>query len=198
MLAMVITVTVQSFYTLDMTIRDVDHKIQQAVGTYLMFIAFLPIPIVILGLIVPRKTRVEKFGTGRWRSKVAILLSSATLLTLGASFPRWHELQEPSTSHRPCMVSSKMVLLLLQLHSRDHRRLPVALAVRVDRRFHIPNGSKGPGDYRREGGDAEKDSDRPVSSWSGNRILSEEEVFDDASPVAESITKDEEAGFDRR
>lgn len=64
------------------------------------------------------------------------------------------------------------------------------LLLRVDRRFHVPNGSKGPGDYS---GQNEKGDRRDSSSrGSGVRIMSEEEVFDDASPI-EHQPKDEEA-----
>lgn len=50
------------------------------------------------------------------------------------------------------------------------------VVVRVDRRFYVPNGSKGPGDY--SGSNALEMKERSVDSSSG-RVLSEEEVFDD-------------------
>lgn len=52
--------------------------------------------------------------------------------------------------------------------------------VRVDRRFHIPNGSKGPGDYSGTSVlESEKQKSTGESSGGGARIMSEEEVFDD-------------------
>ena len=45
-------------------------------------------------------------------------------------------------------------------------------AIRVDKRFHIPNGSHGPGDYStRQQGVEKKES-------LADRVLSEEQVFD--------------------
>ena len=200
MLAMVITVTVQSFYTLDMNIRKIDRALQQTAGTYLMFIAFLPIPMVIFGLIVPRKTRVEKFGTGRWRTKVTILLISATLLCLGAAFRAGTNFKSPRPINDPAWYQAKWCFYFFNF-TLEIIVVYLFLALRVDRRFHIPNGSKGPGDYLTDapGSEDEKADARPASGWSSAtaRVNSEEEVFDDASPIADSITKDEEAGFDR-
>lgn len=53
------------------------------------------------------------------------------------------------------------------------------IAVRVDRRFHIPNGSKRAGDYsgRNEGQD--KEDSLHSEGQIERRVMSEEEVFDD-------------------
>ena len=107
MLATVITATVQTFYTLDKNIRRIDRDLQLTAGTYLMFIAFLPIPMIILGLIVPRKTRVEKFGKGRWRTKIAILLTSTTLLCLGAAFRGGTNFKNPRPITNPAWYHAK-------------------------------------------------------------------------------------------
>jgi hypothetical protein len=164
-----------------------------------MFFAFLPIPMVIVGLLVPRKTRLEKFGSGRWRSKIAILLTSATILTLGAAFRTGTNFKNPRPRDDPAWYQAKwcfyffnFVLEIIVIY--------MYLALRVDLRFHIPNGSKGPGDYAGEPatGNTEKEEDRPASGWSAARILPEEEVFDDQSPVETSCSKDEEAALAKR
>lgn len=49
--------------------------------------------------------------------------------------------------------------------------------IRVDRRFHVPNGSHGPGDYLGE------KKDRRTSLV--DRVMSEEQVFDDQETEAE-------------
>lgn len=65
------------------------------------------------------------------------------------------------------------------------------IVLRVDRRFYIPDGSKGPGDYvKDEGADQEKKAD---SLHSVRRILSEEEVFDGEETNEERHSKDLEA-----
>ena len=193
MLAMVITATVQSFYTLNPDVKRIDRDLQMTATTYFLFISFLPIVLVVFGLIVPRKTRVEKFGSGRWRSKIAILLTSAFLLCLGATFrsatmyknsrplnnPAWYDA-------RWCFYFFNFVIEIIVIY--------LYLLVRVDRRFYIPNGSKGPGDYLTEQTQQlpTQTSDAPPRSSlsSATRILSEEEVFDDDYSSEENMNKE--------
>lgn len=192
MLVMVITATVQSYYTLSPNTHKIDRDLQLTAGTYLMVVSFLPIPMVIIGLVVPRKTRVEKFGLGRWRTKVAILLTSATLLSLGAAFRAGTNFKNPRPVDDPAWYQAKWCFYFFNFTIEIIVVYLYAL-VRVDRRFHIPNGSKGPGAYSRQTA-SEKD-DRPNSMGSTMRVMSEEEVFDDASPVDVEPLKDEETGF---
>lgn len=112
-------------------------------------LAFLPLPIVALASLIPRKKkrRVEKFGAGRWRTKVWLLLCTSALATLGATF-------RVSTGYAPRPVSNPA-----WYHSRacyycfnfvtDLIVSTTYLFLRFDRRFIVPNGAKGPGDYRR-------------------------------------------------
>jgi len=196
MLIAVITPTVQSFYTLNANSHRVDRDIQLTASTYLMVISFLPIPMVILGLIVPRKTRVEKFGTGRWRTKVRILLITTVLLCLGAAFRCGTAWKAPRPRNNPawyhakwCFYFFNFVLEVIVIY--------LYILVRVDRRFHVPNGSKGPGDYSGKNNDHEEE-DKPSSptstGHSETRILSEEEVFDDKFPSSDRKSKDVEEG----
>lgn len=53
------------------------------------------------------------------------------------------------------------------------------VVVRVDRRFHVPDGSKGPGDYSGTRALGSKDS-QMEDGEQAMRITSEEETFDDA------------------
>ncbi|KAK5060146.1 hypothetical protein LTR84_010030 [Exophiala bonariae] len=194
MLAMVITATVQSFYTLNPDIKRIDRDLQMTASTYFLFISFLPIVLVIVGLIVPRQTRVEKFGSGRWRSKIAILLTSAFLLCLGATFriatmyknPR--PLNNPAWYHAKwCFYFFNFVIEIIVVY--------LYLLLRVDRRFHIPNGSKGPGDYSSEQmqHSPTQTSDTPprLSLNSTTRILSEEELFDDDYSFEGTVNKED-------
>lgn len=193
MLAMVITATVQSFYTLNPDVKRIDRDLQMTATTYFLFISFLPIVLVVFGLIVPRKTRVEKFGSGRWRSKLAILLTSAFLLCLGATFRSATMYKNPRPLNNPawydarwCFYFFNFVIEIIVIY--------LYLLVRVDRRFFIPNGSKGPGDYSTEQTQQlpTQTSDAPPRSSlsSATRILSEEEVFDDDYSSEENMNKE--------
>ncbi|KIX04432.1 uncharacterized protein Z518_05300 [Rhinocladiella mackenziei CBS 650.93] len=191
MLVVVITATVQSFYTLNQNIRDIDRDMQMAAATYFMFISFLPIPMVILGLVIPRKTRLEKFGSGRWRSKIAILLTSAGILCLGASFRAGTAYKNPRPRDDPAWYHAKWCFYFFNF-TIEIVVIYSYLVLRVDRRFHIPDQSKGPGDYLAEQNPKEGEGEQEAvfrSMSSVTRILSEEEVFDDESPIERKSSK---------
>ncbi|KAI5463261.1 hypothetical protein BGZ63DRAFT_380952 [Mariannaea sp. PMI_226] len=144
-LIMIITAVVYSFYTIDPTTRLELRKVQLTSITYLAILAFLPIPIVALCLALPRKTPMDKFGQGRMRTKVRLLLFTSTLLTLGAGFRAGVAYQiRPATDpawyhHKACFYVFNYVIELIVVYT-------YALS-RFDKRFHIPDGSSGPGDY---------------------------------------------------
>ena len=146
MLIMVITATVQSFYTFDPNIRRIDRDLQLTTAVYFMSIAFSPIPMVIIGLIIPRKTRLEKFGSGRWRSKIAILLASSTLLCLGAAFRCGTSWKTPRPRADPAWYDAKWCFYIFNF-TVEIIVVYLYIFLRIDRRFHIPDGAKGPGDY---------------------------------------------------
>ncbi|KAI1364460.1 hypothetical protein F5Y08DRAFT_212671 [Xylaria arbuscula] len=144
-LVMVIVVTVQSVLTLDEGLRDSDRIVQLFAGTYMAVLAFLPIPIVTIAALYPRKSHVEKFGAGRWRTKLRLLLFAAAVATLGAGFRvatgyAARPVTNPAWYHsRVCYYCFNFVTdLIVSL---------TYLFSRFDRRFIVPKGAKGPGDY---------------------------------------------------
>ena len=190
MLVVVITATVQSFYTLNPNTHRIDRDLQLTAATYFMFVAFLPFPLVIIGLIVPRKTRVEKFGSGRWRTKIWILLITSTFLLLGSAFRAGISFKNPRPIQHPAWYHAKWCFYFFDF-TTEIIVIYLYLLLRVDRRFYIPDGSKGPGDYVREDG-AEEEKKKPESAHSMQQIPSEEEVFDDKEPENERGSKDVE------
>ncbi|KAG4034746.1 hypothetical protein MFRU_002g00990 [Monilinia fructicola] len=157
-LIMIITVTIETFFTLDPQVLRVDRMVQLVVSTYFAVYAFLPIPLLALRLFLPpvhlimedkdRKS-VEKFGTGRFRSKVRLVLLSSMILTLGAAFragiafkPR--PVDDPAWYHNKyCFYFFDFTIEIIVLY--------VYAAMRVDRRFIVPNATKMEGDFRAGG-----------------------------------------------
>ena len=80
---MVIAGTVQSFYTLDPKTKATDRNLQLYGSTFLAILATLPLPITILSLLIPYSPP-DRFGVGRLRTKIIVLLVSTTLLAIGA------------------------------------------------------------------------------------------------------------------
>ncbi|OAG10137.1 uncharacterized protein CC84DRAFT_1084241 [Paraphaeosphaeria sporulosa] len=149
-LAIVITAVVQSFYTLRPRTRTIDRALQLYGQTLFAVVAFLPIPIVALALALSRvgKREVETFGKGRHRTKIAVLMAGATLCCLGAAYRAGASWMSPVALSQPeparfyrgwfYFMNFGLEILIVYMYA----------VMRVDLRFHIPNGAKGPGSYR--------------------------------------------------
>lgn len=139
-LALVIVFIVLSFYTLDTHLRIICRDIQLAAITWLLVVAALPLVLLVLTYALPVSRNAQTFGTGSMTSKALILAVSSTLCTLGAGFKTGVNWQAPRPATDPAWYHSKscfyvffFVLEILILY--------FFLAVRVDRRFHVPDGS---------------------------------------------------------
>jgi len=172
MLAALITCTVQSFYTLSHNTRRIDRDVQLVGATYFAVAGILPIPLIFLRVILPRETRVEKFGEGRFRSKIRILVFSSLILALGAAF-RAGIAYVPRPRNDPAWYHSKACFYVFNF-TIEIIVVFLYVIIRVDRRFIIPDGSHGPGDYSAGRTDAPQRSTSFI-----DRVLSEEQVFDD-------------------
>ncbi|TAQ90140.1 hypothetical protein B7494_g1550 [Chlorociboria aeruginascens] len=146
----IITVTVQSFYTLSPSVRSHDRIVQLVVSTYFTVAAFMPIPLVSIRLLHPYipKTPVEKFGQGRFRTKTWILIISSLVLTFGAAF-RAGTAYVPRPRDHPAWYHSKPAFYLVDF-TTEIFVVGLYAVVRVDKRFIVPNGSHAPGDYGRD------------------------------------------------
>ncbi|KAL3427417.1 hypothetical protein PVAG01_00926 [Phlyctema vagabunda] len=149
-IAAVITCVIQSFYTLDKNILRIDLDVQHVVTTYFAFIAFLPLPLLALRLVLPRKVPTEKFGEGRMKTKIALLIFTSTILTLGAAF-RSGIGYVPRPASNPAWYHSKACFYLFNF-TIEITVVFLYAVFRVDKRFHVPNGSKAPGDYSKGAG----------------------------------------------
>lgn len=196
LLIMVIVATVDSFFTLDLNTRRIDRDIQLFAGTFLTVLAFLPIPITLLAVAAPRakNRRPEKFGMGRQRTKIWLLLFTSAILTLGAGFRIGVNFTTPRPAADPAWFHSKACFYCFNFVIE----LVVVYAyaiTRFDRRYHVPNGSSGPGHYSGERvGDGSRVGTAGVatSSLSVNReadVFGDETVLD--SPAEQSRRQSE-------
>ncbi|CAG8962181.1 hypothetical protein HYFRA_00005231 [Hymenoscyphus fraxineus] len=175
-LIIIITVTVQSFYTLSTNTRRIDRVIQLFAGTYFAVAAFLPLPILLLKLLVPKEGRVEKFGEGRFRTKIWVLVFASAILTVGAGFRTVTNYFAPRPRTDPAWYHSKACFYSFNF-AIEIIVVGLYAAVRVDKRFFVPNGSHGPGDYLRSDDCVNEKKDGPPR---GTLCDSEEQVFHDA------------------
>ncbi|KAI0965667.1 hypothetical protein F4678DRAFT_476505 [Xylaria arbuscula] len=194
-LIMAITVTVQTVLTLDADIRYTDRIVQLFAGTYMAVLAFVPIPMVVLAAVIPRKSHIERFGAGRWRTKVRILLFGTAMATLGASFRIYtgyatRPMSDPGWYHsRACYYCFNFVTDLVVSATY--------LFSRFDRRFIVPNGAKGPGDYAKGTRSCMPPS---FTSSSGDHIADDEKRGGDVDPekLSHSNTRKKGQGKGKR
>ena len=185
-LIMTIAAVIQQFYTLNSNTIRIDRDIQHYGQTFYAIVSFLPIPLVIFGLAIPRKTRVEKFGSGRFRSKIYILLLATVVLCLGASFRAGTNYAALRPANDPAWYHSKACFYIFNLVVEIFV-VYLYVAVRVDKRFWVPNGSHAPGDYSRKESTGEKSLAEPADKQErAEGIMSAEEVFDEHRPSEES------------
>lgn len=170
-----IIATVQSSYTLSINTHRIDRDIQLFGGTYFTVSAFMPLPILLIKLFVAPKARVEKFGEGRFRTKIWILVFASGILTIGAIFRTATNYLTPRPRLNPAWYHSKACFYTFNF-TIEIIVVAFYAAVRVDKRFFIPNGSSGPGDYLRSRV-TEKDANIVPH---GTLCDSEEQVFHDA------------------
>jgi len=152
LLIMVIITNVHSSFTLDVPTKMRERDVLRFAVVYLAVLAFLPIPIVVAAVLWPRPAgqKLDKFGQGRMRTKVRLLLFTSALLSLGAWFraattfvPRLASEPVAWYHSRPAFYCFNFVVELLVVFTY--------VVSRFDKRFHVPDGSDGPGSYGKGG-----------------------------------------------
>ena len=166
-----ITCTVQSFYTLNTNIRRIDHDVSLFGATYFTVASFLTLLLNLLRFVLPYKyEHVENFGEGRFRTKILILLPTSTFLTLGAAFRAGIQYKPRPIAH-PAWYDSKACFYLFNF-TIEILVVYFYAIIRVDRIFHVPNGCHAPGDY--SGKNVSSDKPERGASWS-DRVHDEEQ-----------------------
>ena len=160
-IVMLITVVVQSSYTLNANTHRIDRDIQLYGVTYFAIVSFLPLPIVSLVLLLADEKKVAPFGSGSWRSKGLIVFVAGTLLCLGASYRAGTSWMPPRPIYDPPAYMHKACFYIFNF-GLDLSVVIIFLFGRVDQRFHVPNGSSKVRHYRGDEGAEKNDSVEPV------------------------------------
>ncbi|KAI0905480.1 hypothetical protein F4823DRAFT_610985 [Ustulina deusta] len=152
-LILVIYSVVQSSYTLNTNTLLAARDIQLAAVTYLLVFTTLPIWLLVVAhFLLPRSADEETFGHGSMRSKVIINVLSTCICILIAGFKAGTAWETPRPVSHPAWYHSRPAFYVL-LFVLEIIVLVLLTVSRIDKRFHIPNGSKQPGDYSRPRGD---------------------------------------------
>ncbi|TGJ82486.1 hypothetical protein E0Z10_g6264 [Xylaria hypoxylon] len=169
-LILVIYSVVQGSYTLNLNTLHAVRDIQLAATTYLLVFTTLPIWLLVVAhFLLPKSADEEVFGHGSMRTKVLInVLSTCVCITI-AGFKAGTAWETPRPLSNPAWYHSKPAFYVFSF-VLEIFVLALFILSRVDRRFHIPNGSKQPGDYSQgpnerktiEKGESSDHSDRSV------------------------------------
>ncbi|CZT20103.1 uncharacterized protein RCC_05960 [Ramularia collo-cygni] len=148
-LMLLVSFIVVSTYTLDVELRDVARKVQLAGITY--FLGFSALPLLVLGMsyILPVSKRAESFGSGSMVSKTLIVVVSTALCILGAGFKAGAIWETPRPIEHPAWYQEKAAFWVF-LFAIEVVILYFFLAVRIDERFWVPDGSSKLKTYRME------------------------------------------------
>ncbi|KAH9889643.1 hypothetical protein F4778DRAFT_773265 [Xylariomycetidae sp. FL2044] len=145
-LIMTIVSIVLTSYTKNEYTLQACRDILLATSTYLLVFASLPIPVVLLANFLPPHPEREKFGKGTMRAKTDIVLLSSTLCIVIAGFKAGTNWEPPRDLDDPAWYHGTAAFYIFNF-SLEIVVLCLLTFTRIDRRFHIPNGSSKPGDY---------------------------------------------------
>jgi hypothetical protein len=151
-LIMLIVANIWQSFTVNETKLDVFRALVLTGQTYFTIFCFAPAIIVLISVLIPRH-EIEKFGAGRLRINITILLIAVTVLTTGQLFrcvitwipqtpvqnPSGRAIDQPWYLHKACFYVFNFLTEIIVV-------IMFAL-VRVDLRFHVPDGSRMSGDY---------------------------------------------------
>ena len=151
-----VAAVITSSYTLNPYSRHATREIQKYGATMLAIVAFLPFVVAGTSSLVRTHPKIrmtkttDKFGEGSMRAKVAIILISAVLLCLGASFRAGATLHKPvpiMISVNPPMPAQEPSYLSKACFYVFNFTIEIVvcffwLAMRIDKRFYIPDGKK--------------------------------------------------------
>lgn len=141
-LVILIVTSVYTHYTLDQSSLKSCRDALLVATTYMAYFSFLPLALTIIIAVVPKGAGSENFGAGSFAAKLWIVGGTSFLLCLGATFrvacnymPTRPATHPYSFQGRACFYVFYFTLEILVVYA--------FLFLRIDKRFWIPNGSRG-------------------------------------------------------
>ncbi|KAH7416750.1 hypothetical protein BKA64DRAFT_276232 [Cadophora sp. MPI-SDFR-AT-0126] len=144
---LIISFTIESFYTLDTNIKKVALWVQRAASLVMLLFNIGTLVILCCSLFLPRTSAPENFGTGSIKRKTNIVCSMMffVLFIIGFRFGTiWAD--APPASN-PAWWDSKPAFYVIEF-GLEIVVIFTLLLIRFDRIFWVPNGSAKAGDYR--------------------------------------------------
>lgn len=139
---LVITFTVLGYYTRDSSLLTAVRDVQLAASTYILVFATLPYLLIAVAYLSPQagNALTETFGRASLEYKTVILLILTSVILLAQGFkygiawlPARPMSDSPWYDSKACFFCFGFMLEIIWMI--------LALSVRVDKTFHVPNGS---------------------------------------------------------
>jgi uncharacterized membrane protein len=143
-----------SFFTQSEKIINITRRFLLIGAVWTMILSVFPILVVGVATSIPSPTPMEKFGAGRFRSKIIILLFASAIFFTGAITRLVSDLQD-HPGNRPGEVNSTKTFYTTGFMLEIIVVIVYAVG-RIDLRFWIPDGGSGPGDYSKKDTDQEE------------------------------------------
>ncbi|KAI1866400.1 hypothetical protein JX265_007701 [Neoarthrinium moseri] len=158
-LIMGITVLVISINTTNVRTLQSIRDVTLASATFILVVAILPFIIVMVAYLKPTPCSQESFGTGSMAAKSLVVLSSTCLAIIIAGFKAGTSWQPARLAPDPAWYHSKPAFYCFNF-VLEVIILAIFLLSRVDKRLHVPDHCKSPGDYSRLGPDKTEEGDK--------------------------------------
>ncbi|KAG8532928.1 uncharacterized protein KY384_002806 [Bacidia gigantensis] len=138
--------TVGAYYTLDKEFLKASRDISIYGSTVFATTSVLPLFILPAILAVRTRAHEENFGHGSLLSKVVIVLFGTMTMACGQWYRTGTTYANPHPRAHPALYQAKGAFYVFYF-TMDVVVIWSYLLLRMDRRFWVPNGSSGPGDY---------------------------------------------------
>ncbi|KAI1403635.1 hypothetical protein F4819DRAFT_450637 [Hypoxylon fuscum] len=145
-LVLVITAVVLSVYTLDPHTLQACRDMQLTSGTYLLVFTSSPLFVIAAAYMLPRSPAEEAFGQGSMRTKVLVVSVASCLCVLNAGFKAGVAWSPPRLASNPAWYHGRASFYVFNF-ALEVIILCILTPIRVDKRFHVPDGCKQPGHY---------------------------------------------------
>lgn len=139
-LVLVITFVVIGFYTLNSGLLEASRDATLAASTYLLFFTVLPFGILGLTYSLKPVPDAQDFGKGSMRTKGLIIFTSTCLCVINSGFKTGTNWESPRPASDPAWYQKKAAFYIF-IFVVEIVILYFFLTMRIDRRFHVPDGS---------------------------------------------------------
>ncbi|EGP89681.1 unnamed protein product [Zymoseptoria tritici ST99CH_3D7] len=137
-LALVVSWTISSYYTLDEQFQTIARDVQRAAITYLL--VFTLVPIVTLPLAFSKGKGAQEFGRGSMGSKMVVVWVSSHVCLLEVVFRVATSWAPGRPADNPAWYHSRAWFYVCDF-ALEIIVIYWLLLARVDQRFHVPDGS---------------------------------------------------------